>query len=410
MARSSLKIVVDQKTPLTLSDASPKGGRQLLRKVIRHLEGILGGVVDASHIRISSDGAQPVAASGIVTAAAVAAAATITLNGTTLTAAEDRANCTVTCGTSIDAADTVTVNGVVFTAVAADAETDEFVVTGTAATDAAALVACINACTDPLVSGLIEAVRPAANGAVNIYAILPGTAGNSYTIETSDAVDLAITNDNSGAFAGGAATANNEFDAMGNNTRTATEIARCINASTTALVSKHCEASNWAGAVALSTCTAGTVISINGHQLRAVAVANSTPQANPGDFAISGTDTEDGDAFVAALKAHPVLSHDLVAINASGTVAIRQRRGTSSYGRITVTGTAGVAPSGATATQFAESAVVLISGLDPGQSSNAIALASSNGTTLAVSGARLAGGTGAESGTQVSIVIGGSAN
>src|SRR5688572_19816832 len=207
MARSSLKIQIDQRTPLNLEN---KSGRPLLRKVIRHLEGILGGSVDASHIRISVDGAQPVAASSTLACASVVATDTVVLNGTTLTATEKRANCLVTVGTSVDNDDTVTVNGVVFTAKTADpvAADDEWLITGTAATDALALATAINACDDPLVSGLIGAVRRAADGAVSIYALATGTAGNSYTIASSDAVDLAITLDSAGSFAGGAASVN----------------------------------------------------------------------------------------------------------------------------------------------------------------------------------------------------------
>lgn len=407
MARSSLQLVLDQKTPLSLSDANPKNGRQLLRKVVRHLNGILGGVVDASHLTMQIDGAQPVAAAGSVTCAAVAVADTFSINGQALTATEKRANCTVTVGTSVDEGDTVTVNGLELTATATPTLITHFLITGVAATDAAALVACINAQTSPLVSGIIEAVRPAANGVVNIYAIATGTAGNSYTIATSDAVDLAITNDSSGFFAGGAAAANNAFDPMGNNVRTATELALCINSSTTAIVSKHVEASNWAGVIALSGCAAGTRITIAGHEFTAIAAANSTSQGNPSSFSISGSNTQDGDALVAVINAHPVLSHQVVASNSSGTVTIRQRRGTSALGLIQCM------PLGSnTVTQFAATAVVLVSALHEGQSGNAVTTASSSGTTLAITGslARLAGGTGAASGTTVRMVVGGSAN
>ena len=407
MARSSIQIQLDQRTPLTINDKSPKAGRQLLRKVIRRLEGVLGGTVDASHLVIDVDGAQPIAASGSVTCAAVAVADTFSINGVALTAAEDRANCTITVGTSVDDGDTVTVNGFVLTARTSPTLSTEFLITGTAATDAAALVACINAQTDALISGIIEAVRPAANGVVNIYAILPGTAGNSYTIATSDATDLAITNDNAGAFAGGAATANNEFDAMGNNVRTATELARAINASTTDLVSKHVEASNWAGSVTLATCLAGTKLWIGNHEFTAVATAAAVQSY--GDFSISSTDTNDAVALVNAINAHPVLCHSLFATNSSGVVTIRQRRGTSAFARLKVSGAPGVTPSGlSVTTQFVATAVVAVSALHEGQSGNGITTASSNGTRLAVTGsaARLLLGTGAASGTKVRVVVG----
>jgi hypothetical protein len=293
MARSSLQITVDQKTPLNLEN---KSGRQLLRKVIRHLEGVLGGSVDASHVRIQVDGAQPVAAS-----------ATITMN-------------------AANVADTCTINGVDFTA---------------------------------------------SNG--------------------------------------GAGT--NEWDQSGNATAEAVSLAAAINGTASALVAKHVEASNWAGSVALSTCIAGTVISINGHRLTARATAAQVRDV--GDFTIVGDNTADGDKLVLAINGHPILSHDLVASNSSGTVTIRQRRGTSAYGRIVVTDNPNVASGGAsgvTATQFASTAVVLVSAKHPDQTGNTITLAeSTSGARLAVSAARLSGGTGAASGTAVTVICGGSA-
>ena len=144
----------------------------------------------------------------IVTAAAPATGATITINGQAITAAEHRANCTVTVGTSVDEDDTVEVNGVTFTAKASPSGNYQWAITGVAATDALALDNKINACfsnsADAVngagVYGLIKADRPAADGVVNIFAVAQGTAGNAYTIVTSDAVDLAITQDSSGRF------------------------------------------------------------------------------------------------------------------------------------------------------------------------------------------------------------------
>lgn len=286
MARSSLKLILDQKTPLNLEN---KHGRPLLRKIIRHLEGVLGGSVNASHLHIEVDGAQPVAAS-----------ATITMN-------------------AANVGDTCTINGTAFT-----------------------------------------------------------------------------------ASAGGAGT--NEWDQSGNATAEAVSLAAAITGTATAIVAKHVEASNWSGSVALSTCTAGTSIFINNHEFRAIASANSTPQANPGDFAISGTDDADGTALANAINGHPVLSHDVVASNSSGTVTIRQRRGTSAYGLIKCV------PLGSqTVTQFASGATILLSAKQPGQTGNAVTLAESTaGARLAVSAARLSGGTGGESGTIVRVIVGGS--
>lgn len=407
MARSSLQIVVDQRTPITINEATSRGGRPLLRKVIRQLEGILGGAVSASNIQFGIDGAQPIAASGSITCAAVAAADTVSINAQALTATQKRASCTVTCA-SVSAADTVTVNGSVFTAVNGGTPTAaQFDMSGSDTADAAALVAAINATTDVLVAGIIKA--KSAAGVVTIYSVATGTAGNAYTITTSNGTRLAITNDSSGLFANGAADANNVFDPMGSDIETATELARALNASTTAIVSKHVEASNWAGSVTLATCLAGTIVRIAGHEFVATNGVNSPNVAGYGDFDMSSTDTNDAVALKNAINAHPVLSHDVFATSSVGVVTIRQRRGTAALGRITIEGIAGVTPSGAAATtQFVATSVVAISAKHEGQSGNAVTTASSNGTRLAVTGsaARLSGGTGAASGTQVRMVIG----
>lgn len=299
MARSSLQIIVDQRTPLTQSDANPKNGRQLLRKVVRHLEGILGGKIDASHLQIQTDGGQPVAASATVALA------------------------------SVQANDTLLINGATITAVSGTPAADQF---------------------KRGVSDIADATSLCAAGIL----------------------------------------------ATGNQ----------------ALVLRHVEASNWAGIVALATCTAGTCIEIAGHQFTAISAANSTTQGNPNNFSISGSDSADGDALVTAINAHPVLAHQVVASNSSGTVTIRQRRGTAALGKIYATNPSGVAsaPSGVTITQFAATATVLVSALHEGHSGNAITLAQGVGATMTCSAARLSGGTGSATGTMNRIVIGGSAN
>lgn len=287
MARSSLSLVLDQRTPLTINDKSPKSGRQLLRKVIRHLEGVLGGVVDASHILIQTDGAQPVAATG-----------------------------TVTIAVGANAADTITINGAVLTA---------------------------------------------ANGSPTA----------------------------------------NQWDMSGNNIAECTSLVAAIMTTTTLdLIRRHVEASNWAGSIALSGCTAGTLIDIAGVQFRAV--ATSALVLDYGDFSISGIDSADGDALVTAINAHPNLSHKVFASNSAGTVTIRQKRGTSSLGKINCV------PLGSqTVTQFAATNVVLLSAVDEDQTGNAITLAESTaGARIAVSGARLTGGTGTSSGTTTRIQVG----
>lgn len=298
MARSSIALIVDTRTSVVTKEGSTstgqitKVGRPLLRKVIRHLEGLLGGVTDGSHILIQTDGAQPVAA-----------------------------NATITIASGSNAADTVTINGTAITAV---------------------------------------------NGTP----------------------------------------VNNQYDMSGNATAECTSLAAAINASTTALISKHCEASNWAGSVALSSCPAGTVITIAGYQFVAKSGTISLGVGHEGDFDISGNDSADGDALVAAINAHPVLSHKVFASNSAGTVTIRQKRGTSALGIITCV------PLGSqTVTQFAATNVVLVSAIAEDQTGNAITLAeSTGGVRIAVSGARLTGGTGAASGTLFRYVVGSASN
>lgn len=293
MARSSFVITVDERTPLTIADKPTKVGRALLRKVIRQLEGILGGVVNASHVQIAVDGAQPVAASG-----------TYTMN-------------------AANVADTVSINGAAITAVAG-------------------------------------------------------------------------------------AASNDQFDQSGNATAEAVSLANAINTSTTALISKHCEASNFAGSVTLATCTAGSKLLFGMHEFTAIAAANTTPQANQGDFSISGNDTADAAALVVAINTHPVLSHDLVASNSAGVVTIRQRRGTAAYAVMTVSAIAGVVQSGISiTTQFVSTTTVLVSAINPDQTGNAITTAESTaGARITVGQARLVGGTGGSSGTVVRMIQG----
>lgn len=374
-----------------------KTGRVLHRELQSALkaipsQGVTGRLVEKPVIIASTQ-----QASAVVTAAAVAAADTITINGTALTATELRANCTVTVGTSVDEDDTVTVNGVVFTAkaVVTDATT-QFAITGVAATDAAALVAVINASLDPLIYGLIEAVRPAATGVVNIYAIAIGTAGNSYTIATSDAVDLAITNDNAGAFAGGAARSNNQFDPMGNNTRTAEDIAACVAASTTSLVSGHVAVTTKQAIITASSIATGDTVTIDGTVLTARTGTHSvTTGLAVGEFSMNGTDAQDATSLVACINEHPTLSQ-IVFARLSGATCIVYERAPSLGQTIPISTSNGtrLAIAGSV-TKLTSGAAAYIESILPGIAGNAVTLATSNGTRLAItfdSTGRLAGG------------------
>lgn len=381
-----------------------RGPIRVLLDFIRILRAVIGGGLSGRR----RQGFRPnvvaglTLATGTVAPAAVAVADTFSVNGQALTAAEKRANCTVTCGTSIDDADTVTVNGLVLTAKTSPTLATHFLITGVAATDAAALVACINAQTSALVAGIIEAVRPAANGVVNIYAITPGTAGNAYTIATSDAVDLAITNDSSGSFAGGAAAANNAFDAMGNNARTAQALADAINDSTTSIVKDHAKASVRSGVVTLIDGDVGSSVTLDGVELFCVARATDTLGVRAeneviDEWSIAGNDTANAVSLVLCINAHPKLGLKFLASSVAGVITIREippeadtapKLSSSDGGTFVVSSTE-------TDGSLKNNGTVFVAAAAAGLSGNATTVASSNGSRLPIGGSatRLAGGT-----------------
>lgn len=397
--------VVDVDNPFT----NQRGRRPaaLLIAFIAILRMVFGGGVPKRRTDRPSVVVGKVLATGTVAPAAVVAADTFSVNGTAMTATECRANCTVTVGTSVDEGDTVTVNGLALTATATPTLLTDFLITGVAATDAAALVACINAQTSALVAGIIEAVRPAATGVVNIYAIEPGTAGNSYTIATSDAVDLAITNDNAGEFAGGAALSNNQFDPMGNDLRTAQSLADAINDSTTSLVKDFAKASVRNIVVTCASVAAGDYVELDNIRLKAVVRATDSAGARlqgPDDeWSQAGDNTADAVSLVLCINNHPKLGQKYLATSSSGAVTIRELppeattapKLTSNNGtRLAVSAYA----SGGSTTSgtFTNNGTVLLAACERGLGGNAVTTASSNGTRLPIGGAaaRLLGGTG----------------
>lgn len=195
-----------------------------------------------------------VAASAVVTAAAVQVADTITLNGTAITATRQNAIGTCTFS-SLANNDTVTVNGQVFTAktTVVDATT-QFALGASDTAAAANLVTLVNASLLSLVYNQFTATSAA--GVVTFRAYLGGTAGNSITLASSDNGRAAV----SGAtLANGAAIANNQFDPGGSNTECADSILRCIAASTTDLISKVITATRVAGVVTFKAKVPGFV-------------------------------------------------------------------------------------------------------------------------------------------------------
>lgn len=216
---------------LTTQDSNvPKAGapKESIQNLINVLKKLKSGHTIGTNSMVTRTAG--VAASGTVTAASVQVNDTVTINGQALTAKQWHAKGTVTTvSANLDAGDTFTLNGVVFTAAAAeDLEAGEFNISGSNDATATSLLACIAASEDPLLDGF-TATR-AAN-VITFRAIAAGTAGNAYTLATTDADGAVI----SGAtFTGGAAAAANQFECSGTNTETATSLATCIGAGTTA--------------------------------------------------------------------------------------------------------------------------------------------------------------------------------
>lgn len=347
-----------------------------------------------------------------VTCTSVAATDTLVINGTTFTAEQERATGTITAATAI-AGNTCSINGVTFTAKAGASGVgfpNGFSIDTSDTATATDLTTQINAHLS--LSGVVTATSTA--GVVTVRAVTAGTAGNAITL-TGTVTVLAA----SGAtLANGAAVANNKWDISpgGTNAQGATDLARSINASTTALVSGQVRAivrSNVVLIIALTPGLAGNttaVSSTGGHASVATArtaggtetsysgtaatgtitltswpntkivtingvaiTANTNTQAN-NQVDISGSDTADA-------------ANLMLAINNSNSSALRKVLATSS------------------------SNVVTVSARDGGVYGNAISLLSDDATavcgaafltggavptTIVLSGPRLTGGVGAD--------------
>lgn len=384
---------------------------------LRSFAAILYGLVNGQGVagRMTNAGGRATATVTYGTAPAYAGitvalpvnAATITLNGTALTGGQKRASCTVTFA-SVANADTITVNGLVLTAKTSPSGAYEFARGGTDAADALAFVTCLNALTiagstavtATAVYGKIEAARPAADGVVNIYAIAEGTAGNSYTIATSNGSRLAITNDSSGSFANGAAAANNAWDRIGSNVRTGRSIVTNLALSSSALINKHISAACRSGVVTCATVIGGSYVVLDGVKLRAIKETTDSGGARvttfPDDvWGIGASDTASGVGLVNCINAHPRLAERFLASNSAGVVTIRERPPEASTPPpLSSSDGVTLAVTSTTNGCLADSALVLFQALHPGHSGNAITIASSSGSTLAIDGSasRLANG------------------
>jgi hypothetical protein len=340
-------------------------------------------------------------ATAVVTPTAVNAADTVTLNGQALTAIQQRGSGTVTAA-SVLAADTVTINGVVFTAVNGATTGNQFDMSGTNTQCAASLAAAINACVTAGILGVVGAKSAAA--VCTVFAILPGTAGNSLPLVSSNGGRLAV----SGAtFAGGIAIANNQFDSIGSDTAVASSLADCINNSSTGIV-QLAKASARSATITLASTTDGESVTIG----NVTFTARNGATTDMLQFDVSGSDTADATALAAAINAHPYLSQYVLALSAAGVVTVYERpavvpglagaasalsQNNSSYP--TSANAIALAKSGAHITlsgaQIAAGANVLIEALILGAAGNAQTIASSNGARLPIlnSATRLTGGT-----------------
>lgn len=217
------------------------------------------------------------------------------------------------------------------------------------------------------INGGLSGAKRMSHAQVFANATQPCAAAGLITVASQAAGDT-ITLGSTTLTAVDGAPGNNQYqDDGGTDTLVATSLAACIMGSTTAAVSSVFEASNFTGAIALSSVPAGTNIYIAGNQFQAVTGASATAlptyaNAIPaGVFTIVGSDTQDGDSLALAINTHPILSHKVYAKNSSGTVTIYQRRGTAALGKITTDSGSGV-----TITQFAAGTTVCVSPLVEG--------------------------------------------
>jgi hypothetical protein len=378
--KSTLHIELGEGTDPFLAAAS-RPRKEKFREFINRVQTLIGAGLISRSIYPPTAIAGTAQAVGTATAAAVQTGDTVTLNGQALTATQHHARGTATL-TSVIATDVLEVNGVDFTAVAADPDpaANEFLVGVDDTATAVNLAAAINASTDEDIADVVTATS--ATTVVTIRAVEAGTGGNAITLSTPDGT-IAVS---AATLAGGAAVALNEFDFGGTNAQTASALALAINSSTTGVIDDVLRASNFAGTIALSSVAAGEWVKLGEYKFTAI----SGGTAGRGQFSIAGTDTEDATALAAAINATPGLKDQVLATSSSATVTVRQRPPAPATALPLTKSGAGITLSGAA---LAETAVVHISAVTKGKQGNANTLASSNGSRLAVSGARLTGGT-----------------
>ncbi len=195
-----------------------------------------------------------VRASAIITAATPVTTATVTINGQAITGIVQRATATITPDAAV-AGNTVTIGTTVFTAVAGVAVlgTATFSIDTSNAATCTDLAAQINAFVP--FAGLLTAT--ASSTVVTMRFVTAGTAYDSYPL-ASTATRLVKSGT---TFTDGLAVANNQWDTSPGTTDTqfATDIARCINASTTAAIRNNVYATSDGTTVTVWSKHAGTI-------------------------------------------------------------------------------------------------------------------------------------------------------
>lgn len=325
-------------------------------------------------------------ASGTVTAAAVQNADTVTINGVVLTATQKHARGTITPTVSgidvddtlviksetftakkhhstgtvtitaagVDNGDVVVINGATFTAAAAEnTATGAFDVSGTDTAAATSLAACITASVDPLVAGIVTATSAA--GVVTIRMVATGIG--TVTL-TSDDAQLAVSG--AGTLTAGTVPAAGEFDISGSNAQTCTSILAAINA-------------NLVLPLYVTASTTSTVVTVR--SLIAGTAGNYVLTSSDAQLAVSGAGTMTGGASVANA------AFDFGGTNAETAADLARCINACTTDLIEFHATATVSD-----------AIVTVLAKTPGHAGNAVTLASSDNTRLAVSVARLAGG------------------
>ncbi len=321
----------------------------------------------------------------------------------TLTVQDTAVAATGTVTFSSCAAGTVIlVNGVPFTAVGAAATSgnDEFDVSGNDTADAAAFAAAVNASTTAGISGVLTAT--ADSGVVTLTATAAGRVGNAVKVENLGVVATGtvtaasaqagdtVTLNGTTLTAHASTAANNQFVVGATDAATASNIAACINGSSTALVSTHCRAlaraavvhifSRFGGKGGNATRLAssdGTRLAVSGARLTGGTIAQWEGAQASGTVTISGAD---GGTYRATVNG----------VNCDAT-------GTNGDDSATATSLAAAVNSSTDALvqglvhASASSGVVTITAVHGGPQGNAITLAAT-GTGATASGALLTGG------------------